>query len=223
MARFQTLGIKLGNTLAGSTQDFVEMFTVLKQGGMQTERILGGAAQAVANLAVVTHQNPAELGKEFAQFGEMFQLNTQKEWNQAADVFARVYRATGVTSSEMVQGLKFAQVRAGANIGLKGLAGAEDLCRILVTLRTFGLEGGFGGRELSRFLMQLASYDKMAKKLKKTEGIDLHARGIDLKFFDQGKFMGFDNVFKQLEKLRVLTEEERVKVGAKGFTAEGTG
>src|SRR5260370_7678919 len=100
MARFQTLGIKLGNTLPGSTQDFVEMFTVLKQGGMQTERILGGAAQAVANLAVVTHQNPAELGKEFAQLGEMFQLNTQKEWNQAPSVFAPVYLAPAVTSPE---------------------------------------------------------------------------------------------------------------------------
>ena len=222
MSRFQALGIGLGNSLPGSTEDFVQMFTTLKQGGMQTERILGGAGKAVANLAVVTHQNPAELAKDYAQFGEMFQLSTQEEWTKSADLFARIYRATGVQSGEMVQGLKFAQIRAGANLGLRGLEGADQLGRILGTLRTSGLEGGFGGRELSRFLMQLAEYQKMAAKLKKSEGIDLHAKGIDLKFFDQGKFMGFDNVFKQLEKLRVLTEEERIKVGSKIFTAEGT-
>jgi hypothetical protein len=222
MARFEALGMRLGNTLPGSTQDFMQMFAVLKQGGMQTENILGGAGQAVANLAVATHQDPSALAKDYAQFGEMFQLKTQKEWEKSADIFARVYRATGVDSSEMVQGLKFAQVRAGANIGLHGLEGAESLGRILGTLRTFGLEGGFGGRELSRFLMQTASFEKNAAKLKKKEGIDLKKMGINLQFFDKGKFMGFDNIFKQLEKLRVLTDQQRIKVGEKVFTAEGT-
>ena len=224
MARSQALAVRLGNTLPGSTQDFLEMMTVLKQGGMQTERVLGGGGEAVAHLAVVTHQNPAELAKEYAQFGEMFQLNTQEEWSKSADLFARIFRATGVQSGEMVQGLKFAQIRAGANIGMHGLEGASQLGRILGTLRTSGLEGGFGGRELSRFLMQLANYQKMAAKLKKTDGIDLHARGIDMDFFEgggKGKFKGFDNVFKQMEKLRALGEGERVTVGTKLFTAEG--
>lgn len=222
MSRLQALGISLGNTLPGSTEDFVQMFTALKQGGMPTERVLGGAGRAVANLAVVTHQDPAELAKDYAQFGEMFQLNSQEQWTKSADLFARVYRATGVSSGEMVQGLKFAQVRAGSALGLRGLEGADSLGRILGTLRTSGLEGGFGGRELSRFLMQLASFEKNAKKLKKTEGIDLHAKGIDLKFFDdKGAFAGFDNIFKQMEKLRVLTDQERIKVGEKVFSAEG--
>jgi TP901 family phage tail tape measure protein len=223
MARSQALAVRLGNTLPGSTQDFLQMMTVLRQGGMQTERVLGGGGEAVAHLSIVTHTNPAELAKDYAQVGEMFQLTTQKEWMRAADISARLYRATGIRPEEQVQGLKFAQIRAGSNLGLKGLEGYESLGRILGTLRTFGLEGGFGGRELSRFLMQLASFEKNAAKLKKTEGIDLHAKGIDLKFFDQkGKFAGFDNIFKQLEKLRVLSEQERIKVGEKVFTAEGT-
>jgi hypothetical protein len=223
MARSQSLAVRLGNTLPGSTEDFVQMMTTLRQGGMQTERMLGGGGEAVAQLAVVTHSNPAELAKEYAQVGEMFQLSTQKEWTRAADVSARLFRATGIRPEEQVQGLKFAEIRAGSNLGLKGLEGYEGLGRILGTLRTFGLEGGFGGRELSRFLMQLASFEKNAAKLKKTEGIDLHAKGIDLKFFDdKGKFAGFDNIFKQLEKLRVLSDQERIKVGEKVFTAEGT-
>jgi TP901 family phage tail tape measure protein len=226
MGRSQALAVRLGNTLPGSTQDFVQMMTVLKQGGMQTPRLLGGGAEAVANLAVITHSNPAELAKEYAQVGEMFQLQTQQEWNRAADVSAKLFRATGIRPEEQVAGLKFAQIRAGANLGLHGIEGYESLGRVLGTLRTFGLEGGFGGRELSRFLMQLASFEKNAAKLKKTDGIDLHAKGIDLQFFDQSKaghpFLGFDNVFKQIEKLRVLGDEERIKVGEKVFTAEGT-
>src|ERR1044072_874125 len=54
MARFSALGMRLGNELPGTTKDFVDMFVALKQAGIQTETILGGAGVSVAHLAVLT-------------------------------------------------------------------------------------------------------------------------------------------------------------------------
>lgn len=66
MSDLETLAVKLGNRLPGTTEDFVKLFISLKQGGMATKDILGGAGEAIANLAVLTHSDPAVLGKQFA-------------------------------------------------------------------------------------------------------------------------------------------------------------
>src|SRR5262249_42094263 len=89
MGRFETLAVRLGNTLPGSTQDFLELFTSLRQNGLQTNVILDGAGEKVAKLAVATHNRPAELGKEFAQLGEMFNLQGQ-DFGLATDLFAKL-------------------------------------------------------------------------------------------------------------------------------------
>lgn len=219
MGRFEQLGMKLGNTLPGSTQDFLEMFTVLKQGGLQTETILGGAGAAVANLAVVTGSVPKDLAKEYAQFGEQFQLKPE-EFKKSADLISRLYRATGLESSELIQGSKFFQLRAGLPLGLKGLQGAEQGGRLLATLRTFGLEGGVGGRELADFVIGL----KFNKKNQITALQGLHKQGIDLQFFGKkGEFLGFDNLFKQMEKLRHLSTEKSLDINEKLFGKEAMG
>lgn len=220
MARFETLGVKLGNTLPGSTQDFMEMFTVLKQGGIQTETILKGAGESVANLAVITGSAPRDLAKEFAQFGEQFQLKPE-EFAPATDLFARLYRATGIQAGELIQGSKFFQLRAGLPLGLSGLQGAEMGGRLLATLRTFGLEGGIGGRELADFTLGLTFHKKQQQKTL----AELHKHGVDLQFFDKhsGAFLGLDNLFKEMEKLRGLPTKLGMEVNEKLFGREAMG
>ncbi|MEW6209814.1 MAG: hypothetical protein AB1631_15730, partial [Acidobacteriota bacterium] len=51
---------------------------------------------------------------------------------------------------------------------------------------------------------------------------ELKGKGIDLEFFDEkGKFMGLDNLVMQLEKLKKLSPEDRLRATGKLFTEEG--
>lgn len=219
MNRFEQLGVKLGNSLPGTTQDFIEMFSTLKQGGLDTRTILDGTGEAVANLAVVTGQVPRDLAEPFAQYAQQFSL-TGKEAVQLADVLAKLKFRTGLNPQELIEGSKFFQLRAGAPLGLTGLEGAEVSGRLLATLRKAGLEGGIGGRELSGMFSRLTLNTKEQQKAM----AELNRQGINLQFFDKkGKFLGVENVFAQLEKLRKLSQESRIDIAKKLFGEEAVG
>lgn len=216
--RFETLGVRLGNQLPGTTQDFIEMFSTLKQGGVSTETILNGAGEAVANLAVITKQIPKDLAEPFAQYAQQFQL-TGDEAIKLTSVLAKIQFATGLKPQELIEGSKFFQLRAGLPLGMTGLQGADTSGRLLATLKSFGLEGGIGGRELGGFMLNLNFNTKEKQKLLaelKNE------KGIELKFFDdKGTFLGVENVFTQMEKFRKLNMQEQMKFGEKLFDREG--
>lgn len=217
--QYEKLGMDLGNQLPGSTQDFIKMFSTLKQGGLQSQSILNGTGQAVAHLAVVTGNIPADLAEPFSQYAAQFQL-TGDEAIKLADVLARLRFATGLRPQELIEGSKFFQLRAGSTLGLKGLSGAEISGRLLATLRTFGLEGGIGGRELGSFIIGLGFNTKEQKEaLAELKS----GKGIDLKFFEKGQFLGVENMFAQMEKMRKLTTEERLQFGEKLFNRETLG
>lgn len=205
MSRFSSLGMKLGNELPGTTKDFVDMFVAMKQAGMQTETILGGAGVAVAHLAVLTASNPAELGKQFTQVGEQFGLKPE-EYEPSSELFLKLYRAQGLRPEDLIEGTKFAQLRGGLPLGLKGLSGMQTMMNMLGLLKRSGLEGGIAGREMAGLLMHLAATTKDQKKADDA----LRARGIDLQFFDkQGQFLGDENFIKQFEKLKKLNPIEQ--------------
>jgi TP901 family phage tail tape measure protein len=207
MNRFEQLGMKLGNRLPGTTQDFIEMFSTLKQGGLSTKTILDGTGEAVANLAVITGNVPKEIAQPFAQYAQQFQL-TGEEAKKLSDTLARLKFATGLDPAELIEGSKFFQLRAGAPLGLTGLQGAEQGGRMLAVLRSFGLEGGIGGRELGGFVGHLGFKSKEQQKAL----AELRGKGINLEFFDKkGKFQGFENMFAQMEKLRKLSSEDFLK------------
>lgn len=220
MNKAEALSLRLGNALPGTTQDFIQMLAVLKQGGLDVQTVLGGAGEAVANLAVVTGNVPAQLAEPFSQYVQQFQLKGE-ETTQLASTLAKLRFSTGLTPQELIEGSKFFQTRAGMPLGLTGLQGAELSGRMLATLRSFGLEGGVGGRELGGFMVGLTFNSKEQKKqlaeMKKESGISLQ-------FFDKkGSFLGFENAFAQMEKLRKLSTEQRLKFGEKLFGKEGMG
>jgi TP901 family phage tail tape measure protein len=220
MARFSHLGMTLGNQLPGTTKDFTDMFIALKQGGMPTETILGGAGEAVAHLAVLTGSNPAELAKQYAQLGEQFQLKPE-EYTPSAEVFLKNYRAVGLRPEDLIEGTKFAQLRGGLPLGLSGLTGMQTMSNMLAMLKMMGLEGGIGGREVAGLLMHLSPTSKEQKKA----DAELRKKGIDLQFFDKkGSFLGTENAIQQFAKLKKLSAEERMDIGKKRFgSAEALG
>lgn len=211
--RVEQLTVRLGNALPGNTADFVHMVTVLRQGGLEAETILNGAGEAVANLAVVTRQVPRDLAKDFAQFGQQFKLKPE-EFTKAADLFARIYSRSGLGSAELIEGSKYFQLRAGAPLGLKGIEGAETGARLMAAMKKLGLEGSVAGTGTSTFFKEIADPKKLAKLRKET--------GVDLQFFDQkGGFLGIDNAFKQMEKLRALSTQMRITSLDKLVGSEG--
>jgi TP901 family phage tail tape measure protein len=201
--RVELLTLRLGNDLPGTTQDFVEMATALRQGGLAAETILGGAGEAVADLAVVTNQLPRSLAKDFAQYGMQFNLQSQ-EYIKAADLFARIYARSDLGSAELIEGSKYFQLRAGAPLGLKGLEGAETAARLMASLKKIGLEGSVAGTGSANFFSAIATRKKELAELKKTTGVDLQ-------FFDkQGRWVGIEKTIEQMEKLRKLSPEKQM-------------
>ncbi|MGB8507601.1 MAG: phage tail tape measure protein, partial [Pyrinomonadaceae bacterium] len=216
MHRFEQLGVRLGNSLPGSTQDFLEMFSTLKQGGLDTEAILNGAGEAAAYLAVVMKEQPKLLAEPYAQFGKQFQLKPE-DYAKSADLFARAYRATGLRAEDLIEGSKFFQLRAGAPLGLKNMQGAETGVQLMAALKSYGLEGGVGGREAATFFSHMATHKDALQKVKKDFGVDLQI------FDKKGNFLGIDNVFKQMEKLRGLKTQQQIQAFKELGGEEGAG
>jgi len=216
--QLESVGVRLGNRLPGTTQDFIQMFSTLKQGGLEAKTIIDGAGESVANLAVVTGEIPKDLAEPFAQYAQQFQL-TGNEAIKLSDTLARIRFATGLRPQELIEGSKFFQLRAGMALKMTGLEGADVGGRLLATLRSYGLEGGIGGRELGGFMLSLNFNTK--EKLKLINELK-STKGIDLKFFsDKGAFLGVENVFTQMEKFRRLSTQDQMKFGEKLFDREG--
>lgn len=216
MNQLESLSVRLGNKLPGTTQDFVEMLATLKQGGLSTNTILNGTGEAVANLAVITKQVPKDLAEPFTQYALQFGL-TGEEAVKLADTLARLKFATGLNPQDLIEGSKFFQLRVGAPLGFKGLEGADVSGRFLATLKRSGLEGGLGGREAATFLNHMITNKDALKNVKKEFGIDVQL------FDKKGQFLGFDNLFKQMEKFRKLSAEKQMGAFKELGGEEGAG
>lgn len=220
MRRLDEIGKRLGNNLPGNTQDFLELFSTLKEGGVATKEIIDGAGEAVANLAVVSKQLPKELAVPFAEFGQQFQLKGT-DYVKLADLFARARSATGATPAELVEASKYFQLRAGASLGLTGFESASATTQMLAMLGRKGLKGSDAGTGLSavfsRLVVTTPEQKKALAELRQKEHIDLQ-------FFDKkGKFLGIENAIGQLEKLDKLSTETRTKIVKRLFEQEGMG
>lgn len=203
--RSEQMTIKLGNKLPGTTEDFVQMVTQLKQGGLDIETILGGAGDAVANLAVVTNQVPKDTAKSFAAFGQQFELQA-KDYEAAADLMARVAKSRDLSPDQLIEGSKYFQLRAGSALGFKGLEGAQDAVRLMAVLKKEGLEGSQAGTAPAAFFRELTDTKKL-KELQKELGVTLSFFG--KKDGKEGQFLGLENAFQQMERLRGLNPEKR--------------
>lgn len=202
MQKAEAVGMRLGNALPGTTEDFVQMMQVLKQNGLATETILNGAADAVGNLAVATKSVPREIAADFAQFGNLFKLRSQ-DFAPAADVFSRIYSSTGQTSTELVEAAKYFQGRAGTSLGIGGLKDAEQMTRIFGLLGKKGMRGSMAGMGLTNFFTEYNTHRDKLEDLTK-------ATGIKLDFFDtRGKFVGMDKVIEQMKQFDKLSEKDR--------------
>lgn len=198
------LATSLGDRLPGTTADFQNMMTMLRRQGLSAQNILGGTGEAAAYLGVQL-QMPVEEAAEFAANMQDATRTSEKDMLALMDTIQRGYYL-GVKSEDMLQG--FNKISPVMDVIKKsGIDAANELAPLLVMMTQAGMEGGAAGNAYRKIFQ--AGLDK--------DGVDdvnkmgaLKKQNIELSFTGKdGNFSGLENLYKQVEKLKVLNDEDR--------------
>lgn len=214
--------VDLGNILPGTTADFIGVARALQEQGTGMDTVLNGGLKAASYLSVLLKLPGHEAGEMVAKLREAYGL-ADNELEKMADLVQKAKYAYGMTP----QDIKIASSYAGATqniLGLKGMANAKKLLALQGLGAGVSLEGSSWGTNFSMLLARTAEYkDRLAKNSKEMKAInaDLKQYKINLEFFDQkGSFMGVDNLVKQLEKTKVMSQVDQLNLFKKMFGAE---
>lgn len=198
--KINQLATKLGAQLPGSNADFQNMMTNLVQQGISFKSILGGTGEAAGNLAVLLKM-PFD---EAANFAAKMQDATQTAEGDMLSLMDTIQRTAylGVDPTNMLGG--FAKLGAGMKtIKQIGLDGANAMAPLLVMADQSGMTDlSSAGNAYSKIFKAMLDQGKINKALKGTK--------LSFDFSDgKGEFGGLDRMFKQLEKLKGLTTQQR--------------
>lgn len=198
--KINQLATKLGARLPGSNADFQLMMANLVQQGISFKSILGGTGEAAGNLAVLLKM-PFD---EAATFAAKMQDATQTAEKDMLSLMDTIQRTSylGVDPTNMLGG--FAKLGAGMKmIRQAGLEGSKAMAPLLVMADQSGMTDlSSAGNALTKTFKAMLDQTKIDKALKGTK--------LKLNFSDgKGEFGGLDNMFKQLDKLKSMTTQQR--------------
>lgn len=215
--------VELGNRLPGTTADMYNAARALIEQGTALDMVVDGGLESAAYLATVLKLPAAEAAEMTAKLRESYGLSAN-ELTKMADLTQRARFAFGMTP----QDIKIASSYSGATQNTLGLTGIDNAKKLLA-LQGMGagvsLEGSSWGTNFATLLTRTAeSKDRLAKNSKEMKAInaELKTYGITLEFFnDAGNFMGVDNLVKQLEKTKNMTQVDQLNLFKKLFSTEG--
>ena len=214
--------VELGNILPGTTADFMGVARALQEQGTGMDSIMNGGLKAASYLSVLLKIPGHEAGEMVAKLRESYGL-ADNELEKMADLVQKARYAFGMTPEE----IKIASSYSGATqniLGLKGLDNAKKLLSLQGLGAGVSLEGSSWGTNFSMLLNQTAAFkDKLEKNSKPMRQIneELKQYGINLEFFNhKGQFAGLDNMVKQLEKTKVMTQEDQLNLFKRMFGTE---
>ncbi|MEN8389774.1 phage tail tape measure protein [Acinetobacter indicus] len=198
------LANSLGTKLPGTTAEFQNMMAVLIQQGISAKAILGGVGVAAGYLGVQMKM-PFEEAAEFAAKMQDATKTAEKDMLSLMDVIQRSYYL-GVDKGNMLQG--FSKLSAGMKtIKQEGLEGAKAMAPLLVMADQAAMAGESAGNAFSKIFKSMMDTDGIKKALKDSK------TGLTMNFTDgKGEFGGLDNMYKQLEKLKDLSTEQRLPI-----------
>ncbi|MGD2731615.1 phage tail tape measure protein [Escherichia coli] len=201
------LAIGLGNQLPGTTADFQNMMQMLVRQGIPAENILGGVGKATAYLAVQLKKTP----EAAAEFAAKMQDATGTASEDMMGLFDTIQKAfyLGVDDTNMLSFFtKTSSVLKMVN--KDGLQAAQSLAPISVMMDQMEMNGESAGNALRKVIQSGLS----VKKIRDVNKIMARQKlGVQLDFTDgKGSFGGLDNMFRQLAKLRKLTDVKRTGV-----------
>ncbi|MBP9942062.1 MAG: phage tail tape measure protein, partial [Comamonas sp.] len=207
-AEIDALAKRLGDRLPGTTADFLELQAVLKQQGLTDKTILGGTGEAAALLGVQLRMNIPAAG-EFAAKMQDATRTAETDMLSLMDTIQRGYYM-GVDSNNMLQG--FSKMSPVMSILRKeGLEFSNMMAPLLVMMDQTGMAGESAGNAIRKVFQ--GGLD--LKKLSKANALLKDSKaGFKLNFTDKnGAFLGMDNVFAQLEKLKGLGDNAVLRTG----------
>jgi len=219
--KLQELAARLGTELPGSTKDMIEMFIALREQGVQTQDILGGVGEAAAKFAVLMKIPFKEAATYVAKFQEALGV-ADKDMIKFMDLLQRLKYAAGVEVQDLYYTFKYLGPSL-KTLKLQGLEATREIAAVIGVLASSGIEGSTAGTNLAMALSKMAdaSHKLDSKKIKELVGPILSAHGIKLSFFDEkGEFKGIKAMVAELEKLKVLSSQERLLVLSKLFGEE---
>ena len=207
-AQIDALAKRLGDRLPGTTADFLELMAVLKQQGLADKTILGGTGEAAALLGVQLRMNIPAAG-EFAAKMQDATRTAESDMLGLMDTIQRSYYM-GVDSSNMLQG--FSKMSPVMSILRKeGLEFSNMMAPLLVMMDQTGMAGESAGNAIRKVFQGGLDMKKLGKA---NDLLKSSKAGFQLKFTDKnGAFLGLDNVFAQLDKLKGLGDNAVLRTG----------
>lgn len=222
-AEINRQAIELGNVLPGTTADFVNSARALIENGTALETVVGGGLKAASYLGVILKLPQAGAAEMVAKFREAFGL-AENELTKMADLTQRAKFAFGLNPEE----IKYAAQYAGATLNNLKLTGIENTKMFLAMqgiARQKGMEGSVFGTNFASMLNNIGMMEQKLgrnSKIMKEVNADLRHAGIRMQFFDKaGQFVGLEKMVAQLEKLKVLSAQDKLNVMNKIFGMEG--
>ncbi|EIA1821709.1 phage tail tape measure protein, partial [Escherichia coli] len=175
--------------------------------GIPAENILGGVGKATAYLAVQLKKTP----EAAAEFAAKMQDATGTASEDMMGLFDTIQKAfyLGVDDTNMLSFFtKTSSVLKMVN--KDGLQAAQSLAPISVMMDQMGMNGESAGNALRKVIQSGLS----VKKIRDVNKVMARQKlGVQLDFTDgKGSFGGLDNMFRQLAKLRKLTDVKRTGV-----------
>ncbi|HEZ0662962.1 TPA: phage tail tape measure protein [Neisseria meningitidis] len=200
--RIDELATRLGDKLPGTTADFKNLMTMLLRQGLSAKTVLGGTGEAAALLTVQLKKTPEEAAEMAAKLQDATR-GTEKEMEAIMDQVQRLYYAG--TDSNNILGAFTSLSPALDTLKIKGKAAMEQMSPLIGMLDQAGLSGEKSGNALRKVFTRMMNTAKVGKAAK--------AAGIQLDFTNgKGEFGGFENMYKQLAKLKSLSTEKRLKL-----------
>lgn len=202
----------LGNQLPGTTQDLLQMLTMLKRQGMSDQVILGGLGKAAAYLGAQL-QMPYVEAAEFAAKLQDATRTSEADMLQLADTIQRAFYL-GVDADNMLQG--FTRLSPAMDVlRVKGLAATRTFAPLLVMFDQMGMQGEASGNALRKVFARVMDAGNMGKA---NQLLRHMGAGFQLDFTDgRGEFGGLEQMFAQLDKLGRLSTQDRGAVIARIF------
>jgi len=189
--------VQLGDIYPGSTKDYHEMATALKEYGLSAKTIANGAFKAAADLWVLTkdseHESTEQVARYIAQFKNAYGIKN-KDFPAFVNQVQKVKFATGLTLSDMAYASKYLASPLSM-LGIKGLKNFKTISVLLGALNKSGVDGTEAGVSLKDAFERMVDLQKNLNTLQK-KGINFQ---LDSKqFFEGGHF----HMLKFLEVMR---------------------
>lgn len=212
----------LGEKLPGGTKDFMLAARALIEQGVPTNVIANGGLRGASYFGALVGMDQYQAATTVAKVREAHKLD-DAELVPAADLMQRGRYGFGITPTDYLEVAKYAAPTYNA-MKITGLDKMKELLAIQGLAAQVGLEASSFGTNYSQMLVRTSQIgSRLGKKSPEAKEVKalLGEHGISMEFFDKdGEWAGNRNMVAQLEKLKPLSTQDKLKVSNRIFGVE---